>query len=111
MTSSTLSIHQSAQKEQSEFVFVRSHYRRRPRRRPPVFDPITEKEVCRLFMLAMLQERERERIRKALVELSALSKRLHAYRQRFHIRLDNMPDAFSLFSRQHPDRPACRGAC
>ena len=76
MASSTLSIHQSAEKEQSEFVFVRSHYRRRPRRRPSLVDPATEKEVCRLFMSAMLQERERERIRKAMVELVALGKRL-----------------------------------
>ena len=78
MTSSTSKYNQPPQKEPSEFVFVRSHYRRRPRRRPAFpLDPITEKEVCRLFMSAMLQEREGERIRKALVELAALSKRLH----------------------------------
>lgn len=80
MSRSALSIHKSVQKEQSEFVFVRAHYRRRPRRQPAFpLDPLTEKKVCRLFMSAMLQERKRERLRKALVELVALDKRLHAY--------------------------------
>ena len=50
-------------------------------------------------------------IAQGIVELAALNKQTHAYRQSFRIRLDNMPDVFSLFSRQHPDRPACRGAC
>lgn len=54
---------------------------------------------------------EKERIGQAIVELAALRKQLHAYRQRSHISLDSIPDVFSLFSRQHPDRPACRGAC
>ena len=54
---------------------------------------------------------EKERIRTAIIEAAALSKRIHAYRQCFHIRFDSIPDVFSLFSRQHPDRPACRGAC
>ena len=54
---------------------------------------------------------EKERIARGIVELAALRKQIHAYRQRSHIRLDSLPDVFSLFSRQHPDRPACRGAC
>ena len=70
--------------------YVSPHYRRLPRRQPPLVDPITEKEVGRLFTRAMLEQRckeneqlrtrERERIRQALVELVALNKRLHAYR-------------------------------
>ncbi len=91
MSRNALNIHQSAQKEQSEFVFVRSHYRRRPRHRPTVpLDPLIEKEVCKRFMLAMVEQRrkknkqlrecERERLRTALVEAAALRKQLHAYR-------------------------------
>ena len=64
-----------------EYVYVRGyyvppHYRRFPRR--SLVDPATEKEVFRLFMSAMLQEREKERIRKSLLEVVALRKRLHA---------------------------------
>ena len=42
----------------SQYVYVRPHYRRRPRRRPAFpLDPVTEKKVCRLFMSAMLHDR------------------------------------------------------
>ena len=56
-------IYKSEQKEQSnsQYVYVRAHYRRRPRRQPAfLLDPITEKKVCKQFMLAMLHERRQD---------------------------------------------------
>ena len=45
--------------------YVRPHYRRRPRRQPAFpLDPITEKEVCKQFMLAMLHERRQDQQRR-----------------------------------------------
>ena len=95
MTSSTSKYAQSAQSVQSTA---------RPRH-PYAFCQCDDDDCyeCRM--------EEKERIARGIVELAALNKQIHAYRQSFRIRLDNMPDVFSLFSRQHPDRPACRGAC
>ena len=42
---------------EGEYVYVRAHYRRRPRRSPSLVDPITEKEMCRRFMMATLEQR------------------------------------------------------
>ena len=49
-------------KSKDDLVYVRgyyvpSHYRRRPRRRPPLVDPITERAVCKQLMLARMGHR------------------------------------------------------
>ena len=98
MTSSTSKYNQSLQKEQSHLSTARP-------RHPYAFCQCEGDECVECTL------EEREQIGRGIVELAALNKQIHAYRQCSHIRLDSIPDVFSLFSRQHPDRPACRGAC